>query len=282
MSQAKNAETQPFRITFWGTRGTRTVSGDSYSNYGNDTICVEVQCGERHLIFDFGSGLNRLGQSMIQREIRNVDMFLSHAHYDHVEGIPFFPPFFQSDFIARFWSGRLKGIERTRDIVDGLMREPYFPIRQEKFLAKIIYQDISDYQSLSLGDKITVATTRLHHPGGATGYRVDFNGKSFAFITDTTHSPGHVDSELVLFLDNVDLFAYDCSYLDEEFPKFANFGHSTWQEAFRLGKASGAKSMLGFHHMPFRSDADLDNIARLLKSECENCAIAKDGMTIDL
>lgn len=258
------------------------VAGDGFSDFGRNTICVEVVCGDRVIVFDAGSGIVRLGSSMMERGISSFDLFLSHAHYDHVEGIPFFQPFYEKSFSVNIWSGRLKGIEMTREIVDGLMREPYFPIRQEKFQAKLHYRQIEDYQTLDLGDGIRVATMRLHHPGGATGYRVDFAGKSFAFVTDTTHAPNQRDNDIVDFIRDVDLFAYDCSYLDEEFPQFASFGHSTWEEASRLRQASGARMMMGMHHMPFRDDEALKQIGDRLGKDDPQCRIASDGSYVRL
>lgn len=258
------------------------VAGPGFAEYGRNTICVEVICGNRIIVFDAGSGLTRLGASMMDRGVKNFDLFLSHAHYDHVEGIPFFQPFYEKAFSVNVWSGRLKGIEMTREIVDGLMREPYFPIRQEKFQARLHYRQIEDYQRIDLGDGIHITTTRLHHPGGATGYRVDYAGKSFAFITDTTYAPNQRDNDIVAFLERVDLFAYDCSYIDEEFPKFASFGHSTWEEASRLRQASGAKRMMGLHHMPFRNDEALKKIGDRLLEDDPHCQIAKDGETVKL
>ena len=282
MSVPDKVHTDMFTVTFWGSRGTRMVSDKNHIVYGKDTICVEVQCGSRTLVFDAGSGIISLGESLIKRNIDSIDLFLSHSHYDHVEGIPFFQPFYNTDFSSTFWSGRLNGITHSRDIVDGLMKEPYFPIKQEKFLSKIRYKDISDFETLQLGDEIEIETKPLNHPGKATGYRVNFKGRSFAFITDTTHVPNKPDEALIEFIRDVDLFAYDCSYTDKEFPKFATYGHSTWEEAIRLKNSSRAKAMAGLHHMPFRTDKALDKIAEMLKTNGKGCRIARDGLKIQL
>lgn len=282
MSLPENRAQSGMTIHFWGTRGTRMVTGDACRKYGRKTICVEVRCGERIVILDAGSGMVPLGNRLMESDTRSFDLLLTHAHYDHVEGIPFFAPFYDPEFRTRFWSGRLKGIDTARDIVDGLMKEPYFPIRQEKFRARISYKDIEDGKTIDLGDGITVHTTRLHHPGGATGYRIEYEGASFGFITDTTHAPGQRDQELLEFLDGVDAFAYDCSYLDEEFPQFSSFGHSTWEEALRLKEACGAGAVYGLHHMPFREDHHLDEIAARMLEGNAGCFIARDEMEIFL
>lgn len=282
MVEQKKESKSNFSVTFWGVRGTRMLSHERRSKYGQNTICVEVNCGNRVLVFDAGSGIIELGNSLIKRDITEIDLFLSHAHYDHVEGIPFFQPFYNDNFTTRFWCGRLNGIKKTRDIVDGLMKEPYFPIKQEHFLSKIDYLQISDFETLDIGDGITVKTVRLNHPGGATGYRVEYAGKSFGFITDTTHTSEKDNNSLKAFVNGIDLFAYDCSYMDREFEKFSDFGHSTWEEACRLKQATQAKAMLGLHHMPFRTDDELDTIETNLLKSHPGCGIAKDGIRIEL
>lgn len=258
------------------------AAGADYNRYARNTICIEINVAGRTIILDAGSGLVPLGASLVERGIRHVDLFLTHSHYDHVEGIPFFQPFYRKSFSADVWSGRLRGIEHTREIIDRLMIEPFFPISQEKFLAPIRYHDIADQETVRLAPGLEVSTVRLHHPGGATGYRIDHAGKSFALVTDTTHAPNQRDNDLVSFLDGVDVFAYDCSYTDEEFPEFASFGHSTWEEGTRLRTAAGARRMIGLHHMPFRTDKQLDEIGEWLARNDPASGIATDGMVIAL
>ena len=283
MLQARRSREKDFKVTIWGTRGTHMSVDPSNMKFGSDTICVEVRCGQRVLVFDAGSGFIKFGHELMARKSsRKFDLFFSHAHYDHVEGIPFFQPFYEKDCSCTIWSGRLKGIQHTREIFDNLMREPYFPIKIEKFQAKLKFRAIGDQETIELGDGIVVYTMRLHHPGGATGYRVEFDGKSFGFITDTTHTPNQSDTELVAFLNDIDLFVYDCGYTDEEFPKFAAFGHSTWQEALRIKKLANASAVLGFHHMPHRTDKQLDQFDKEMKNAGKACGMAKDGMIVQL
>ncbi|MBL1405699.1 MAG: MBL fold metallo-hydrolase [Rhizobiales bacterium] len=272
-----------FKIKFWGTRGTRQVHSLDHTKFGSNTICVEVQCGERVLVFDAGSGIVNFGVDFDKRpSVQNFDLFLSHAHYDHVEGIPHLSPLYQKQNSATIWSGALKGIVTCHEIFDFLMMQPYFPVKVEKFEADIKYNDIADFESLNLGDGIRIHTTRLKHPGGATGYRVEYAGKSFAFITDCAHSTNAQDDQLVAFLKDVDLFAYDCSYTDEEFEKYSTYGHSTWQEALKLRSAANAGGVYAIHHMPFRNDDELERIHKDMKTENANSGVAYDTKTVKL
>lgn len=272
-----------FKITFWGTRGTRQTDSADTVHFGSNTICIEVQCGNRILVFDGGSGIINFGADFEKRDAAQYfDLFFSHAHYDHVEGIPHLSPLYNKEYSATIWSGNLDGIVTCHEILDFLMMQPYFPVNVEKFEANLNYRDISDFESLNLGDGIVVHTTRLNHPGGATGYRVEYAGKSFAFITDCAHSIGQQDAKLVTFLKEVDLFAYDCSYADEEFEEFLNYGHSTWQEALRLRSATNAGGVYAIHHMPFRNDAQLERIHQKMKEENSNSGVACDNKIVIL
>lgn len=283
MTENHSSTNDQFTIHFWGTRGTRCLIERENSEFGSQTICVEVRCGSRVLVFDAGSGFVRLGRRLLsQKKSKKIDLFFTHAHYDHVEGIPHFGPFYEDSFKCDVWAGTLKGVESTREIFDFLMMEPYFPISIEKFKAELKFNDIKDAQILDLDDGIIIKTFRLDHPGGSTGYRVEYQGKSFGFITDTTHTLGQTDANLVNFLKKIDLFAYDCSYTDEEFPSYSTYGHSTWQEAIRLKEKSGAKKFLGLHHMPFRTDKELLDFESQLRETEPDSGFARDGMEIDL
>ncbi len=123
-------------------------------------------------------------------------------------------------------------------------------------------------------------TAPLNHPGGATGYRIDYHGRSFAFITDTEHVPGKMDRNVAKLIQDVDLFAYDASFTDAELPDFAGYGHSTWEEGLRLRKVANAGAMLAMHHMPFRTDPDIDVLEKLIQRSHSGSGVAREGMTI--
>lgn len=272
-----------FKVTFWGTRGTRQIHKLDQIKFGTNTICVEVQCGNRILVFDAGSGIIDFGEDFENRNAaHSFDLFFTHAHYDHVEGIPYLSPLYSNKYSTNIWAGKLKGVEACHEIFDLLMMRPYFPVNVEKFKADIKYNDITDYETLDIGDGIVIKTTRLNHPGGATGYRVEYAGKSFGFITDCSHTVDKCDAELVRFLKGVNLFAYDCSYTDDEFTNFSSYGHSSWQEALRLQAAATANAVYAVHHMPFRTDEELEEIHAQMQASNKNCGVACDREVIFL
>lgn len=270
-------------VTFWGTRGTLPVSGAPFARTGGNTNCIEVTCGDHTIIIDAGTGIRELGSKLVSNSPeQKIHLLLTHAHYDHVEGIPFFAPFFMEGAKIDLSCGKLEGAKDTNTLIKDLMKRPFFPVGPEVFSAEINYKTLEENCSFNISDEIKITTTPLNHPGGSTAYRIDFAGKSFACITDTEHIIGKHDENILKLIDNVDVFSYDCSLLDKEMSDFQGYGHSTFEEGMRLAKLANAGSLLASHHMPFRNDDDLDQIEKEMKSENSNNAIAREGDCIKL
>ena len=133
------------------------------------------------------------------KKFRDLVLLLTHAHYDHIEGIPFFAPLFSSDFKMDIWCGNLDGSKSTRDTIGGLMRRPYFPVGPEIFVAKTNFHEIDEMAEFNVSSDIHIKTIPLVHPGGATAYRIEYGGKSFAYVTDTEHKSGETNQLIVDF-----------------------------------------------------------------------------------
>ncbi len=272
-----------FEITFWGTRGTLATPGQQFSQAGGNTNCTEVTCGKTKLIFDAGTGIRELGSKLASRgEIDNLHIMLTHAHYDHVEGIPFFAPFFNPDSKIQVYCGKLDGSNSTKDTVLNLMRRPYFPVGPDVFTCGTQYNDLKAGDRFEINNEVKISTTPLVHPGGATAYRIDYQNKSFAVITDTEHIPGQHDQEILKLIDGVDLFIYDSSLTDDEVLEFAGYGHSSYEEGMRLCKKAGAKAFMAFHHMPFRTDRELNQFEQKIREDNPASGIAREGMTLTI
>jgi len=276
-------ENKKFEVTFWGTRGTLPVSGAQFAKTGGNTNCIEVTCGEHTIIIDAGTGIRELGSKLVSTQPgQKIHLFLTHAHYDHVEGIPFFAPFFMENSKIDICCGKLEGARCTSELIDTLMKRPYFPVGPEVFSADIEYKTLEENTSFSIGNKIKVTTCPLNHPGGSTAYRIDFAGKSYACVTDTEHIPGTHDENILELIDTVDMFSYDCSLIDKELPDFQGYGHSTFEEGARLARLAKAGAMVASHHMPFRNDTELEEIEKELKRENDANSIAREGDTVKL
>ena len=270
------------RIRIWGARGSLPVSGPEFTRYGGNTICVEMRCGEHTLIFDAGSGLLPAGYALKSEGISKFNLFFSHCHYDHIQGLPFFPPAFDSDTSITLWSGHLEGKMTTQQMISGFIRAPWLPISPDIYLADMETRDFHPDDDLHPHPDVVLRTANLTHPGGAVGYRVEWGGRAVAIITDTEHKPGSLDPAVLRLIENCDLFLYDSSFLDAEMERFRGYGHSTWQQAIRLARKAGARQIGFIHHAPWRTDTDLDDFDRQAKAEYPESFFARDGQVIDV
>jgi len=264
----------------WGARGSLPVAPVEPSAYGANTPCVEVRCGGRLFVLDAGTGVFALGQRLLVEDVREADMLFTHCHYDHIEGLPFFRPLHSRDWRLRLWAGHMPGRMSTRQMVEGYMSEPYFPIGPDYFASAVSYHDFAAGDAIDAGDGILISTAPLNHPGGAVGYRFDFNGKSFCYITDTEHVPGRPDENVLGLIRDADVVVYDAAYTDENFADYVGFGHSTWQEGVRLCEAAGARRLVAFHHRPEGGDEALRRADAALGEALPGSLLAREGMLL--
>lgn len=269
------------QLRFWGVRGSIPSPGADTATYGGNTACVEIVAGSRTLIIDAGSGIRALGDKLCGNSADTVDLFFSHCHFDHIEGLPFFGPLYTPDRSLKFWSGHIVEPDATRRMIASLIRFPYFPIDPSAFKAAVAYVDFRPGETLKPADGIHVNTIALYHPGGATGFRVSFAGRSACYISDVEHRSA-LESSLVEFVSGTDLMIYDAMYTDEEYPKYVGFGHSTWQEAIKLADAASVGTLVLYHHFPGRTDEELSGIEAKAKARRPNTLMAREGMEIQL
>jgi phosphoribosyl 1,2-cyclic phosphodiesterase len=267
-------------VRFWGVRGSIACSGPRTVRYGGNTSSLEVRCGERMLLFDAGTGLRYLGHSL--KGPVEADLFLTHTHFDHVCGLPFFRPFFQPQNRFRLWAGHLAEGMTLRRVLGEFMMAPLFPVPPQVFRARMEYNEFKAGETLHPAADIAVRTAVLNHPDGATGYRVEYRGKSICYLTDTEHVPGAPDRNILALIQGADLVIYDSMYTDAEYPAYVGWGHSTWQEGVRLCRAAGAKRLAVFHHDPEHDDDMLDGIARDVAKELPGSIVARDGLVIEV
>jgi phosphoribosyl 1,2-cyclic phosphodiesterase len=270
----------PFSVRFWGVRGSIACSGPRTARYGGNTSSLEVRCGERMLLFDAGTGIRYLGRTLDGARL-DADIYFTHTHFDHVCGLPFFAPLFQAQNRFRLWAGHLSGAMTLRRVLAEFMMSPLFPVPPEVFRSTLEYRDFNAGETLQPGNGVTLRTAPLNHPDGATGYRVEYDGRAFCYITDTEHVPGSLDRNVLGLIRGADLVVYDSMFTDEEYRRYVGWGHSTWQEGVRLCKEAGVKRLAVFHHDPEHDDDMLDGIARELERLMPGSVVAYEGLVLE-
>jgi phosphoribosyl 1,2-cyclic phosphodiesterase len=269
-------------IRFWGVRGSIPCPGPETIRYGGNTSCVEMRCGRRLLVFDGGSGLRPLGKALVEsgRPV-DLDLFYSHTHFDHIAGLPFFAPAYSAGCRIRFWAGHLKPAgSNIKSVLQQMMSKPLFPIPIEVLTARLDFRDFAAGDTLTPYAGIKLVTAPLNHPDGCCGYRVEFAGKSVAYITDTEHRAGRSDPNVLKLMQRADVAIYDSSYTDEEYPRHRGWGHSTWEEGARLAKEARCKQLVLFHHDPSHTDAMMDQIAADAARVKPGTIVAHEGLLL--
>ena len=215
-------------IKFWGVRGSIPTPGDRFVKFGGNTSCVELNVNDQVIIFDMGSGLMNLGNHLLKNNIKKFDILVSHFHYDHTCGLPFFSPAYNKDYEFSIRAGIEKTRSKTLEVLKKQISSPSFPITIDQFLAKIKFYDFQIGKDFYIND-LKIRTISLNHPDGAVGYRVECNEKSICYVTDHEHDIKNKNKTLLHFLRNADVLIYDSTYDDNNFKNFVGWGHSTWQ-----------------------------------------------------
>jgi phosphoribosyl 1,2-cyclic phosphodiesterase len=270
-----------FGLSFWGVRGSIACPSADHVQFGGNTSCLEVHAGNSRIILDAGTGLRELGNRFSREDVREATLLLTHTHWDHINGFPFFTPAYAPGRTFRIMAGHL-GPGKLRNVLAGQMAEPVFPVPLEAMRAQLVFEDFAAGDSFALGPDVKVITAPLNHPNGATGYRIEYGGKSACYVTDTEHVIGKPDQRVLSLIEGADLVVYDSSYTDAEFPSKVGWGHSTWQEAIRLCRAANVKQLAIFHHAPEHDDAFMSALELEARAVWAGAIVAREKATIPI
>jgi phosphoribosyl 1,2-cyclic phosphodiesterase len=285
------------KVRFWGTRGSIAKPGPSTVRYGGNTSCVQVTSpAGQQIIIDCGTGAHDLGQHILKQKMTGHDgaILISHTHWDHIQGIPFFAPLFVPGNTWTFYAPRGFG-DTLRETLAGQMEFTYFPVTLDAFGAKVDYRDLVE-QTFDLGD-VRVTTRFLNHPALTLAYKLECNGATLVYSCDhEPHSHDLADGEGQLhgqdrehsdFFRNADFVIHDAQYTPAEYANKVGWGHSTAQYAVQMCRAAGVRTLALTHYDPTRSDEQVDAIlAELHAAAPEGDALeilgAAEGMEIEV
>jgi len=263
-----NSVRHVLKAKFWGCRGSVATPGPKTLRYGGNTACVEIRYRNSILIFDCGTGIRELGNSL-QREFNDspihVHLFVSHTHWDHIQGFPFFTPAYVSTNVISIYG--LCSPDRTLlEAFREQMDPKFFPVPMDHLKSRIEFVEFTDAVEI---DGATVSTKHVNHPGVASAFRIDVDGKSVVYMTD--HEPycslsgdtvenRERERELIDFARGADIYIREAQYDSEEYAAHRGWGHGTFEHALVAARDAGVANLVVYHHDPMHDDDCMDRL----------------------
>jgi phosphoribosyl 1,2-cyclic phosphodiesterase len=283
------------KLVFWGVRGsTPTLDRDTW-RYGGNTPCLEFTApGDTHFILDCGTGLRMLGNHLQTKHNRwprwrgdggmEAHVLVTHYHWDHIQGIPFFHPFFEAHNRFHFYSFQSKYLGRNslRQVLEAQVASPYFPVDVSTMESSRLFREVEGGEKWEIeGTQITTAW--LNHPQGCLGYRLDTAMGSVVYATDNEPGDAQCDSNLRLLAQGADVLVYDAQYSPEQLASTRRgWGHSCWLEGVKIARECKVRNLILFHHDPDSSSNTVDGFLSAARQEFPSTWAAMEGMTVTL
>jgi len=299
------------QITFWGVRGSYPVPGPATVRYGGQTSCVEVRTASGQCaIVDAGTGLRALGQKLAREAVGQPGhhhVFLSHVHWDHIQGLPFFEPAYIPGTQIHVYS-LLTAAHELQEVIGGITRHEFFPVPLELVPAQFAFNEVKPGMPLQIAG-FRVLPIALNHPFGSVGYRFDADRTAWAYVSDTApftdvlHKQHFLSgleqltgddraaldtmkADLIAALADFDTVVYDTHYLPEEYSRFPHYGHSTPEHGLEVCAAAKVPRLVLYHHAPSHDDAQMDEIAQRYRDRGAamgiDVVVAWEGMVLDV
>jgi phosphoribosyl 1,2-cyclic phosphodiesterase len=284
MDETIQAPDGQFRLRLWGVRGSIPTPVERNLGHGGNTACVQIcmhgddsHRDDELLIIDAGSGIRALGAAIAGRAHppSAVHIFLTHFHWDHVQGLPFFAPLFAPHSRILFHS--VHPPQELRAVLARQMATPFFPLDFGAVAARTEFRQIVSPQTFGA---VTLETFSLHHPQGSVGYRISDDRRAVVYATDHEHGVAPVDLGLRAVASHADALIYDAQYTAQEYASRKGWGHSTWQEAVAVARDAQVGKLVLFHHDPDRDDQALDAIVAQAQKDFPHTVAARESMSI--
>lgn len=270
------------RLRFWGVRGSTPTPQAENLGFGGNTPCIEMRTSDNDvLLFDAGSGIRAAGLNLLREAAGQpvrASLFLSHFHWDHIQGLPFFVPIYAPRNEISFFTG-LAGCD-LRETLAGQMSKPYFPVDFNLIAGHREFHLLGPGQTRRAGSAL-VTPFPLNHPQGASGYRIQIGKTVVCIVTDYEHGHTELDSILKQNVEGADILICDAQYTPEEYESRRGWGHSTWENAAAVALEAGARRLLLFHHDPAHDDEFLRRIVAQTRALFPNTEAAREGMVIE-
>jgi phosphoribosyl 1,2-cyclic phosphodiesterase len=288
-SENNSAGSPVTRLSFWGVRGSTPTVDPATWRYGGNTPCLELIAPDgTQFILDCGTGLRALGSrwAALSAGERNSEthIFVTHYHWDHIQGIPFFSPLYCENNHFHFHSFRSKHLGRNslKQVFETQMAMPYFPVDMSAMTAKKHFAEVSGGESFTIGEN-KITARHLNHPQGCLGYRIETPGGTIVYATDNEPGDAKLDAELLELAAGADIFINDAQYTPEQLAATRRgWGHSSWREGVKVARDAGAKTLVLFHHDPDSTDRIVDGLLRQAREEFDSVFAASEGMVITL
>ncbi len=274
------------KFKFWGVRGSVATGGNETAKVGGNTTCLEVRCGNDLLIFDSGTGIRYLGNTLMKELPLRARLFYTHVHWDHIQGLPFFTPLYIPGNEFEIYGGSALPLT-IEEALKTQMKAPWFPVKMDIMGASRKFFDLKP-GDVVLGKDYQVTLVNQYHPNNSYAYRIDYNGCSIVFATDTEHHEDRIDEDLLRLSQDADYLIYDCQFTTDEYygrngqmPRIG-WGHSTLEEGIKLAQAAEVKKFVLFHHDPSHNDEFIWNLEVEARKIFPNCVVAYEGLDIDV
>lgn len=276
------------KLSFWGVRGSTPTVDPATWRYGGNTPCLELVAPDgTQFILDCGTGLRMLGNRGTPANagaFPETHIFVTHYHWDHIQGIPFFSPFYAENNKFHFYSFRSKflGRDSLKQVFEAQMAVPYFPVDMSAMNAKRKFKEVADGDSFMVGEnKITARA--LNHPQGCLGFRIETPAGTVVYATDNEPGDAKLDASLKELAAGADIFINDAQFTPEQLATTRRgWGHSSWHDGVRTARAADAKTLVLFHHDPDSADRTVDTILRQAREKFDSVFAASEGMVITL